>query len=60
MTNIDYFDVALRLAGFCFKKQDLELITELHELVETNPDARLTDVSKIIADNKTKHEGKKC
>ena len=59
MTNIDHFDAALRLAGFNFEKKHLELITELHELVETNPDARLTDVSKIIADNKQKYEDKK-
>ena len=60
MTNIDYFDVALRIAGFCFKKQDLELITDLHDLVKRKPDATLDDVAKIIVTNKQKYyEGKK-
>jgi hypothetical protein len=59
MKKIEQFDLALRLAGFNFKKQAVELIINLYELTkQKGGDATLDEVTKIISDNDHKYEDK--
>ena len=59
MKKIEQFDLALRLAGFNFKKQAVELIINLYELTkQKGGDATLYEVTKIISDNDHKYEDK--
>ena len=59
MKKIEQFDVALRLAGFNFKKQAVELIINLHEVIEAKGgDVTLDEVTKLIAENEQKYEDK--
>ena len=60
MKKIEQFDLALRLAGFNFKKQAVDLIIELYELTEAKGgEATLEDVTTLIVANEQKYEDKK-
>jgi len=60
MKKIEQFDLALRLAGFNFKKSAVDLIIELYELTKRKGgDATLDEVTKIIVANEQKYEDKK-
>jgi len=60
MKKIEQFDLALRLAGFNFKKQAVHLIVDLYELTKRKGgDATLEEVTKIISDNQQQYEDKK-
>lgn len=59
-TQLEHFDIALRLSGFNFKKQHVELIMELYNMVsKKGGDGNLRDVAKLMADNEKKYEVKK-
>lgn len=60
MKKIEQFDLALRLAGFNFKKNAVDLILELYKLTERKGgDTTLEDVTKVIVTNEQKYEDKK-
>jgi len=60
MKKIEQFDLALRLAGFNFKKNAVDLILELYKLTERKGgDTTLEDVTKVIVANEQKYEDKK-
>ena len=59
-TQLEHFDIALQLAGFNFKKQHVELIMELYNMVDKKGgDGNLRDVARLMADNEKKYEVKK-
>ena len=59
MKKVEQFDLALRLAGFNFKKQAVHLIIDLYELTKTKGgDATLNDVTSIISHNEQIYEDK--
>lgn len=60
MKKIEAFDIALRVAGFNFSKQHVELICNLHSLVEQKEGkTTVDDITEIEIRNKEKYEDKK-
>jgi len=60
MKTIEQFDIALRIAGFNFKKEGVELVLSLFELTKRKGgDTTLEDVEQIIAKNDQKYKVKK-
>lgn len=58
-TDLEKFDIALRIAGFNFEKKHIELFLHLYNLIVHNVNPTLKDVTDIVASNKTKYEEKK-
>lgn len=57
MKPIKQFDITLRLAGFCFEKQHVDLIMSLYDLVqEKEGSATLEDIVQVINENEQKYK----
>jgi hypothetical protein len=59
ITKLESIDTALKIAGFNFKKQHVDLITDVFEIVQKKGgDANLRDIIHLVELNRIKYEVK--